>query len=221
MFKTQLRRWKNQFSRYLYGGLGFGANYSGYDDVYILSLPSFTWIKWWPTTSAEANPHNSFTCNVVGGNNVISGAQMLIIGGTFPESITACDSQNTWGTHNLNLGKQNVDEAMWYGYLPNLTSYSVPSEIISIVGGGPAGGATLKAPSDGFKSPDMTVYFRENATAGARTPTRTIPTSTSTPSLIPPARSSRSLSIGAIVGIAVGGAAFLLILAFAGFYFIR
>ena len=148
---------------------------------------------------------------------MISGAQMLIIGGTFPDSITTCDSQNSWGTHNLNLGKQNVDEQMWYDYLPNLTSYSVPSEIIAVVGGGPTGGATLKAPSEGFKNPDMTVYFGGTATAGVRTPTRAIPTSSSTP----PPGSSRSLSIGAIVGIAIGGAAFLLILAFAGIFFIR
>jgi hypothetical protein len=63
----------------------------------------------------------------------------------------------------------------------------------------------------------MTVYFRENATAGVRTATRAVPTDTSTP--IP--GSGSSLSTGAIVGIAVGGAAFLLVLAFASFCCIR
>lgn len=51
--------------RYLYGGLGFGANATGFDDVYILSLPSFQWIRWWEGSGDNPNPHNSLTCNVV------------------------------------------------------------------------------------------------------------------------------------------------------------
>lgn len=113
---------------YLYGGAGFGANASGFDDVYILSLPSFTWIQWWPTSPGVGKPHHTLTCNV------IDGAQMLIIGGTFPLS-DACDSQSSWGTHNLDMGKQNPGNAMWYDYQPNITSYVVPEEIISVVGG--------------------------------------------------------------------------------------
>lgn len=111
--------------RYLYGGLGFGANSTGFDDVYILSLPSFQWIKWWEG-SGVGKPHNSLTCNVV--NN----GQMLIVGGTFPLS-DDCDSPTTWGTHNLDLGKQTGK--MWNDYQLNITSYVVPSEIISVVGG--------------------------------------------------------------------------------------
>src|SRR5436305_13796590 len=63
---------------YLYGGAGFGSNATGFDDVYILSMPSFQWIKWWPTLPNTGHPHNSLSCNVI--NNT----QMLIIGGTFP-----------------------------------------------------------------------------------------------------------------------------------------
>ncbi|QSZ31615.1 hypothetical protein DSL72_001182 [Monilinia vaccinii-corymbosi] len=33
---------RSSYNIYLYGGAGFGANASGYDDIYILSLPSFT-----------------------------------------------------------------------------------------------------------------------------------------------------------------------------------
>jgi len=109
----------------LYGGLGFGANATGYDDVYILSLPSFTWIKWWEG-SPPGKPHHSLTCNVV------NSGQMLIIGGSFPLSDN-CDSPPTWGTHNLDLGKQTGK--MWNDYHLNITSYAVPSEIVSVVGG--------------------------------------------------------------------------------------
>jgi len=115
---------------YLYGGAGTDpANSTGFDDVYILSIPSFQWIKWWPTQPGPGNPHHSMSCNV------IDGAQMLIIGGTFP--LTAdCDAQESWATHNLNLGANNAHNAMWYDFMPNLTSYTVPSEIIAKVGGG-------------------------------------------------------------------------------------
>ncbi len=59
---------------------------------------------------------------------------MLVIGGTFPQT-DACDSPNVWGTHSLDLSKQNPDKAQWYDYRSNITSYVVPDEIISKVGG--------------------------------------------------------------------------------------
>lgn len=60
---------------------------------------------------------------------------MLIIGGNFPLKPPEqfCDSPATWGTHNLDLGKQSG--SMWAEYKANLTSYVVPSEIIAVVGG--------------------------------------------------------------------------------------
>jgi hypothetical protein len=113
---------------YLYGGLGFGPNVTAYDDVYILTLPSFTWIKWYPTDPGPGAPHHSLTCNVV------NGAQMLIIGGTFPAT-DACDAPDVWGTHNLNLGKNNPENAKWSKFYPDLKEYKVPSEIVAVVGG--------------------------------------------------------------------------------------
>ncbi len=110
---------------YLYGGLGFGQNATGFDDVYILSLPSFQWIKWWEG-SGTGKPHHSLTCNVV------NSGQMLIVGGSFPLS-SDCDSPSTWGTHNVDLGKQSGN--IWNDYEVTITSYVVPPEIISVVGG--------------------------------------------------------------------------------------
>jgi hypothetical protein len=50
---------------YIYGGLGIPPNGVGFDDVYILSMPSFTWVKWWPTEPGPGRPHHSMTCNVI------------------------------------------------------------------------------------------------------------------------------------------------------------
>lgn len=109
---------------YLYGGLGFGCNSSGFDDVYILSVPPFQWVQLWESSNGGV-PHHSLTCNVVTG-------QMLIIGGTFPLTDN-CDSPPTWGTHNLDLGK--TSGKMWNPYYLSITSHSVPPEVVTVVGG--------------------------------------------------------------------------------------
>ena len=110
------------------GGAGFGENVTGFDDVYILTMPAFQWIQRYTADPPPGYPHNSLSCNVV------DNAQMLIIGGTFPTS-DMCDAPDVFGTHNLDLGKQNPKGAEWNLFNPNLTSYKVPSEIINVVGG--------------------------------------------------------------------------------------
>ncbi|KAM3072453.1 hypothetical protein ACMFMG_009254 [Clarireedia jacksonii] len=185
---------QSSYNIYLYGGAGFGANATGFDDVYILSLPSFKWIRWW--TTSQPKPHNMLSCNV------INGAQMIVIGGSFPGQQTNCDANNAWGTHNLDLGQQNPDKSMWNTYQPNLTSYVVPSAVISAVGGSPTGGATVVSPSAGFQANDLSVYFSQKATSPVRSPTRSLVTATATPSTNP-GGSSKNLSPAVIAGIVV------------------
>ncbi|PBP16800.1 cell wall anchored protein [Diplocarpon rosae] len=197
----------SSYNIYLYGGLGFGQNASGFDDLYILSLPTFTWIPWWEGSDGGL-PHHSLSCNVVGG-------QMLIIGGTFPLSDT-CDSPPTWGTHNVDLGE--ISGHMWNIYMPNITSYSVPPEVIAVVGGSALGGATATAPPTGFNNGDLGIYFAQKATAASRTPTRSIPAASSS---APPDTSGNGISKGAIAGIAVGGTLVLAALLVAGFCCVR
>jgi hypothetical protein len=60
----------SSYNIYLYGGLGVAPDGVGFDDVYILSLPSFTWIKWWKADPAPGNPHHSMTCNVINRSQV-------------------------------------------------------------------------------------------------------------------------------------------------------
>ncbi len=44
-----------------------------------------------------------------------------------------CDNAQGWGVHNLDMGK--VSGKQWNDYHPNLTTYSVPPDVISVVGG--------------------------------------------------------------------------------------
>jgi len=195
---------QSSYNIYLYGGAGFGVNATGFDDVYILSMPSFQWIKWWPTVPDAGHPHNSLSCNVVGNT------QMLIIGGTFPAPGDAdmCDAPNVWGTHNLDLCNKPSNEPPWQTFNSNLTNYTVPSEIVDVIGGGPSGGATKTAPALGWgANNDLSVYFAETATYTVRTPTRAIPTATGTPT-------ESHKHNAAVIGGAVGGGLGALILAF-------
>lgn len=164
-----------------------------------VTIPTFTWIKLYPTDGNVTGqyPHHSLTCNVV------NKGQMLVIGGTFPIS-DDCDAAPQRGTHNLVLGQQADPGANpWQLYSPGLTTYAVPDEIISVVGGQATGGATRTAPAGGFDNRDLDVLMTKRASVAARTPTRPIPGATGGSS--PSSSAGGRLSVGAIIGIAVGG----------------
>ncbi|KAH7118465.1 hypothetical protein EDB81DRAFT_892077 [Dactylonectria macrodidyma] len=211
---------QSSYNIYIYGGAGFPPNTTGYDDIYILTIPSFQWIRGpYPPNSniTGAYPKSMMSCNVV------DNAQMLVIGGSYSNDSTyMCDVDAVWGTHNMDLGEQNPDNAIWAQYQPNLTTYAVPTDILTAVGGRNSGGATRTAPTSGFDAPDLSVLLTRKAEPATRTPTRRIDLTTTTP--YPPSNSSTPsppLSTGAIAGIAVGGSV-ALILALVGFcFFIR
>src|SRR3569833_1956633 len=185
-------------------------NPSGNDAIYEQSIPSFTWVKHSPTDGRSTGqaPHPSLSCIVV------SGAQMLIIGGTFPINETLCDAPSQWGTHNLDMGEQNKDSSLWALYATNKTSYVAPEPIVRAVGGSGSGGATKLAPAGGFDNPDLQVLMTRKASVASRTPTRDIPGPTGGPG------ASGPLSTGAIAGIAVGGAVVAIVALAAACFFI-
>lgn len=191
---------QSSYNIYLYGGFGFGENSTGFDDVYILTLPTFEWIKWYPDAPGASAPHGLLTCNVV------DKAQMIVMGGNFTNS-TACDVPTLGAQHNLNLGQVNYLNDKWFQYLPNLTNYSVPSAILSVTGGSSNGGASSLSPANGWSDSALSVYFSQKAHFDPRTPTRYIPLATGTSS------SGDKPNIGAIVGGAVGGVVVLIIAA--------
>jgi len=116
-------------NRYLYGGHGF-EKAAAYDDVYILSLPSFTWIKVFSSDDVPSQVGHG-GCSA----NVVNHAQMLVIGGWFP-LYDKCDAPEGQGQHNMVLGYNGGDSKLWDKFSPQLDDYVVPSPIIAAVGGG-------------------------------------------------------------------------------------
>ncbi|KAF2117870.1 hypothetical protein BDV96DRAFT_405557 [Lophiotrema nucula] len=189
----------SSYNIYLYGGFGM-ENGTGFDDAYILSLPSFTWIRAWPTdNSTQAYPHGGCSANVIHRD------QMLIIGGWFTNSDT-CDSPNGFGQHNMNMGYNGPSKTLWDKYDPKVSTYFVPTPVIAAIGGGPTGGATATKPSN-WDNPDLSVYFSRQASFTARAATRTIPTGTAKPTST---GNSSKKNVGAIAGGVVGGLAVLI-----------
>jgi len=122
----------------------------------------------------------------------------------------ACDAELVGGQHNIDLGRQNPEGDIWAPYKPSLTTYVVPTEIITAVGGERTGGAKVVAPSAGFDTHELSVLMTRKAANPTRTATRDVNIATATAA----PNEKASLSAGAIAGIAVGvGVAVILVLA--------
>jgi hypothetical protein len=91
-------------------------------------MPAFEWVKWYPDMPGPGNPHGLLSCNV------IENSQMIVMGGNSTIN-TDCDVAEIQGQHNLNLGKDNWKNAKWFQYLPNVTEYFVPTEVLQVTGG--------------------------------------------------------------------------------------
>ncbi|KAK5655803.1 hypothetical protein OQA88_5341 [Cercophora sp. LCS_1] len=195
---------RSSYNIYIYGGAGFPGSTAGFDDIYILSLPSFQWIRgpYPPNSNVMGQyPKSQMSCNVV--NN----AQMIIIGGYYGNDTSySCDAELVGGQHNMDLGKQNPEDAIWAQYKPTLTTYVVPTEIITAVGGQGTGGAQMTAPLAGFDAHDLSVLMTRRAASSTRTATRDVNIATAAS-----VEDKQTLSTGAIAGIAAGGGVALIL----------
>ncbi|PVH94020.1 hypothetical protein DM02DRAFT_694321 [Periconia macrospinosa] len=218
---------KSSFNIYLWGGLSMPppvVNTTSFADVYILTLPSFTWVKVYPDHHGNATlppeyGHYSSSCNMIK-----SMSQFYVIGGTYSDT-DACDlAYIPWAQHNLWTGTLNNagdNDTYWALYNPNVTSNVVPIDVYSVVGGNKEGGATLKSPKDGFDVGNRPLMDQlgKRPSFPQRTPTReiTVPTPTPSKTDTPQDPSDPALSTGAIVGIAIGSVVGLTLVAFVCF----
>ncbi|KAI1970663.1 hypothetical protein LOZ53_005969 [Ophidiomyces ophidiicola] len=138
---------------YLYGGQSIGQQQKEYDDMWILTIPSFTWLEVNMTGQSIPSPRAGHTCS-------IWNSQIIVTGGQSSDS-SSCDTKNwvhvfdaselKWrydyvaldGGNDLN--KQNFQKNK-KGSLGGSYGYKVPNVVQSIIGGDSNGKATVTAP---------------------------------------------------------------------------
>ncbi|KAI1284142.1 hypothetical protein F5Y07DRAFT_348810 [Xylaria sp. FL0933] len=204
-----------------------------FNDVWVLSLPSFRWIKVEDTgnpdlAGVDQPGRNRHTCDM------FNETSMIVTGG----EITLGEWNTSWPAQTCNpsyppIKVLDTSTYTWQTeFNPGLT-YSVPEVVTRVIGGDSSGGAIITEPELGWESGDLVDIFRQTVERDTYIPpgrsnqknpsNSSIPavpsdpskptetTSVSSPKMDTPDRGQTdvSLSTGAIAGIAVGGIAVL------------
>ncbi|KAI1373708.1 hypothetical protein F4677DRAFT_215733 [Hypoxylon crocopeplum] len=141
----------SSFNIYMYGGqnlLPYG-NQTQYTDIWILTVPSFTWIKVDTSTTTEPPARAGHQCAARDG-------QMIVIGGYVGTEIS-CDSPGIYNFDASNLQWKSSFDAADHpadahsdnSILAGSYGYKVPDAVQSVVGGSSDGGATATQPASG------------------------------------------------------------------------
>jgi hypothetical protein len=143
---------RSSFNIYYYGGYtGQAATEDLSDDVWVLSIPSFKWIK--AKNGDPAHARRGHRCVTPYPD------QMMIIGGSTKRSLSA---QNLDCLKGGVIQLLNLTSLEWMGsYDPAVYgSYGVPKVVQSAIGGDYAGGATLTTPAaSGWQDPSLSKVF--------------------------------------------------------------
>jgi hypothetical protein len=140
----------SSFSIYYYGGYsGLSQTQPFNDDVWVLSIPSFTWTKVAEGATGGRAGHKCFMpypdqMFVIGGYPPLVGSALTCL----RETVRVLDlTTGTWRT--------SYDPSKW-------ANYTIPEAVVSKIGGSPTGGATVTAPSpSGFASTGLAAVFGE------------------------------------------------------------
>ncbi|KAH1913816.1 hypothetical protein KXW47_004866 [Aspergillus fumigatus] len=193
----------SSYSIYVFGGMGQTTAESD-GDVYVLSLPSFQWIRVYRDNTIRYKHKcqlvQKHTMLVIGGIIPIDGMEY------YPQSRN-CDT----ATFANGIGIFDLQTLSWRTNYnaTDVVGYAVPSQISDVIGGGPTGDATLTEPKNGFNSTQLASLFTKRsvrATSTAVSPS-TSATSTSTATSTRPRAAAPSLSGGTIAGVIVGSVA--------------
>ena len=142
---------------YMYGGqnlLPTGKQVQ-YEDIWILSVPSFTWVKVSTDNLSNPPPRAGHSCEVWDG-------QMVVVGGYVGANVS-CDYPGTYVFDASELKWQNQftalpgsdDQSQQNSQSGNDTGlsgsygYQVPAAVQSVIGGNGRGGATITTPAAG------------------------------------------------------------------------
>jgi hypothetical protein len=195
------------FNIYLYGGQNltpYGSQIQ-YSDMWILTIPSFTWIQVDMTGQSQPPARAGHSCTMWD-------SQIVVVGGYVGKDIS-CDSPGIYVFNASSLQWTNsftslstpaeafavsqgssIFQASW--------GYAVPAPVQSVIGGSPSGGATATTPAAGAatvgpfytgKPPTFTI-----TQSGSTIIETAHPTSTTSPGTTPQTSPKPSQNTGAI-----------------------
>ncbi|KAF2465573.1 uncharacterized protein BDR25DRAFT_295165 [Lindgomyces ingoldianus] len=183
---------------YLYGGHNPIGNDTAFDDVYVLSIPSFTWTAVFTNGGTPRWGHNCHIANK---------RQMITVGGNVTN--LKCD----W--ERKGVAFLDMTSITWGSvFLTNATSYGVPQKVVAKVGGTLNGNATSKEPVTGWNDRGLKKVFDTPRRAPG---TKASPSASSTPRLT----EQKPSHTGPIAGGVVGGVAGLALIAGTLFFWRR
>lgn len=193
-----------------------------YDDMWILTIPAFTWIKVDQEKQSVPPARAGHTCDIVG-------SQMVVVGGYVGDELS-CDSPGVYVFDANNLQWATSYSAAAAGFdgksSDNGNTYRVPQAVIDVIGGSPEGGAKVTKPIK-QADPDSPIFTGEPAGYRyTRYPTVSYAThtaadgtvTTSTTISDPDGGDSGGPNVGAIVGGVVGGILLIVAILFLGAY---
>ncbi|EEH33861.2 hypothetical protein PAAG_04910 [Paracoccidioides lutzii Pb01] len=202
----------SSFQVHMYGGRSrLKTNATSYDDLYILTLPSFRWIqvptigvKPWTAAGVGRDSHKCISWK---------DGEMVVLGGTTRRNDTV---QKGCSRDHPPIRVLNTSKFRWEKQFERETKYSVPGLVSDVVGGDSTGKATLKEPEGSWGNKKLHSIFSQTVARCpdvSEVPLPSQPTSTQNPSAqptgTPPPKSSNT---GTITGGVVGGVAGLAII---------
>ena len=193
---------QSSHSIYIFGG--WGNSFGGSDgNVYVLSIPSFRWIR----VNQDSNRRLRHHCNLIGNHT------MLAVGGIQPngqdpqpQDSTGCD---TTAMFTQGLGMFSLNSHTWVtNYAPSqgAAAYQVHPKIMNIIGGNENGSATVQSPVGGFTSQELGVLLKAHPEPNA-TCTAASEASCTVAAATTHAEYSPSHSFGHIDGLSTGNIA--------------
>ena len=189
---------QSSHSIYVFGGNSFGGSDG---NVYVLSIPSFRWIR----VNEDSNRRSRHSCNLADNHT------MLVVGGmqpmgqqALPMDATGCDTLPMFAQ---GLGIFSLNNHTWvtnYDPLESTAPYEIHPSISNVIGGNQNGSAAIQTPAGGFSQVALGNLL--GADQGPTDAVGTLPNIKSSPSA-----GTKRLTGGVIAGIAVAAIAGLAI----------
>ncbi|ESZ97041.1 hypothetical protein SBOR_2586 [Sclerotinia borealis F-4128] len=203
----------SSFNVYLYGGqnlIPYG-NQTQYSDMWILTIPSFTWIQVDMSDQSQPPARAGHTCNLWDG-------QIVVVGGYVGKDIS-CDSPGIYVFNASSLQWSNSFTALSSSsptssdqdseIIQGSIGYTVPDVIQFIIGGSSLGGATASTPAAGSATAGPLATGKPPTFTVTQSPSTITSTSISTPISSPETTKKETNKAAIIAGVIAVALAFL------------